>query len=171
MSIKGNGQRIFILVIVGIFVLTSLAASGFALYDAFSNKDSQTADNSSDIQKQLEELQKQQANQGDKKVESNDIVVGNGTEATNGKKVSVHYVGTLTDGSKFDSSRDRNEPFSFTLGAGEVIPGWDQGVAGMKVGGKRKLTIPPELGYGSQQAGSIPPNSTLIFEIELLNVE
>lgn len=101
-----------------------------------------------------------------------DEKVGTGTEATAGKKVTVNYVGTLTNGTKFDSSYDRNEPFAFNLGAGEVISGWDQGVAGMKVGGKRKLTIPPELGYGAAGAGAvIPPNATLIFEVELLKVE
>jgi FKBP-type peptidyl-prolyl cis-trans isomerase FkpA len=100
-----------------------------------------------------------------------ELKVGTGAEATAGQKVVVHYVGTLTDGSKFDSSRDRGEGFGFKLGAGQVIKGWDQGVAGMKVGGLRKLTIPPELGYG---AGGyppvIPPNSTLVFEVELLKV-
>jgi len=100
-----------------------------------------------------------------------DLKVGTGAEAVAGKSVTVHYVGTLTTGDKFDSSRDRNQGFSFTLGAGMVIKGWDQGVAGMKIGGLRKLTIPPELGYG---AGGyppvIPPNSTLIFEVELLKV-
>jgi peptidylprolyl isomerase len=100
-----------------------------------------------------------------------DETLGTGAEAVTGKKVTVNYVGTLTDGTKFDSSYDRNQPFSFNLGAGEVIAGWDQGVTGMKVGGKRKLTIPPSLGYGSQDMGSIPPNSTLIFEVELLKVE
>ena len=100
-----------------------------------------------------------------------DIVVGTGTEAVAGKKVSVHYVGTLTDGKKFDSSRDRNEAFSFELGIGRVIKGWDQGVAGMKVGGKRKLVIPPELGYGARGFPPlIPSNSTLVFEVELLDV-
>jgi FKBP-type peptidyl-prolyl cis-trans isomerase len=100
-----------------------------------------------------------------------DLQVGTGAEAKSGQSVSVHYTGTLTNGKKFDSSRDRNSPFDFELGAGMVIKGWDQGVAGMKVGGRRKLTIPPELGYG---AGGyppvIPPNSTLIFDIELLEV-
>jgi FKBP-type peptidyl-prolyl cis-trans isomerase len=104
-------------------------------------------------------------------VTKEDLKVGEGDEAQEGKTVSVHYVGTLTDGTKFDSSRDRNEPFKFSIGAGEVIPGWDQGVMGMKIGGVRKLTIPPELGYGDQDLGVIPPNSTLIFEVELLEVK
>lgn len=100
-----------------------------------------------------------------------DLQVGTGKEAKAGTSVSVHYTGTLTNGSKFDSSRDRNEPFEFALGAGMVIKGWDQGVAGMKVGGRRKLTIPPELGYGPMgYPPVIPPNSTLIFDIELIEV-
>lgn len=101
-----------------------------------------------------------------------DLMEGTGDVATAGKSVTVNYTGTLTDGTKFDSSLDRNEPFTFTLGAGQVIPGWDQGVEGMKVGGKRRLTIPSSLAYGEQGAGGvIPPNATLIFEIELLKVE
>jgi len=100
-----------------------------------------------------------------------DLKIGTGAEAVAGKTVTVNYKGTLTNGTQFDSSYDRGEPFSFVLGSGFVIKGWDQGVAGMKVGGKRKLTIPPSLGYGAQVAGTIPANSTLIFEIELLKVE
>jgi FKBP-type peptidyl-prolyl cis-trans isomerase FkpA len=108
-----------------------------------------------------------------------DDVVGTGTEAQSGRVVTVHYTGWLYDqtrpdrkGNKFDSSRDRNEPFSFNLGAGEVIRGWDEGVAGMKVGGRRTLTIPPDMGYGARGAGGvIPPNATLLFDVELLEVK
>ena len=100
-----------------------------------------------------------------------DLEVGTGPEATAGQHVQVHYTGWLTDGKKFDSSKDRNDPFAFPLGAGHVIRGWDEGVQGMQVGGKRKLTIPPELGYGARGAGGvIPPNATLVFEVELLKV-
>jgi FKBP-type peptidyl-prolyl cis-trans isomerase len=100
-----------------------------------------------------------------------DIVVGTGATAAPGSTVKVHYSGFLTTGEKFDSSRDRGEPFSFPLGAGQVIKGWDEGVAGMKVGGKRQLRIPPDLGYGASGAGgAIPPNATLIFDVELLKV-
>lgn len=100
-----------------------------------------------------------------------DLVEGSGIVATSGNTVSVHYTGWLTNGKKFDSSLDRNKPFEFKLGAKQVIQGWDQGVKDMKVGGKRKLTIPPDMGYGAQGAGGvIPPNATLVFEVELLDV-
>ena len=101
-----------------------------------------------------------------------DLTVGEGSEAVSGKEVTVHYTGWLTDGEKFDSSKDRKQPFTFPLGAGHVIKGWDQGVVGVKVGGVRKLTIPAALGYGARGAGGvIPPNATLVFEVELLSVD
>ena len=100
-----------------------------------------------------------------------ELRVGNGDEAMPGQFVSVHYTGWLTDGNKFDSSKDRDEPFEFSLGQRMVIAGWDEGVLGMRVGGVRKLTIPPHLGYGARGAGGvIPPNATLVFEVELLDI-
>lgn len=101
-----------------------------------------------------------------------DVKVGTGTEAKSGDTVRVHYTGTLTNGKKFDSSKDRNEPFEFPLGGGKVIKGWDLGVAGMRVGGIRKLTIAPELAYGNREIGGglIPANSTLLFEVELIEI-
>lgn len=101
-----------------------------------------------------------------------DIVPGTGQSPQSGDKVTVHYAGYLLDGKKFDSSVDRGKPFTFTIGQGQVIKGWDEGVMTMKVGGKRKLIIPPELGYGMQRAGGglIPPNSTLVFDVQLINV-
>lgn len=100
-----------------------------------------------------------------------ELKIGTGKVAKTGNRVSVHYLGKLTNGRKFDSSYDRKEPFTFTLGAGEVIKGWDEGVAGMKVGGKRKLIIPAKLGYGASGAGGvIPPNATLVFEVALLKI-
>lgn len=104
-------------------------------------------------------------------LEIEDLVVGTGQEPQAGSTVSVHYTGWLVDGTKFDSSLDRGTPFDFVLGKGQVIRGWDEGVASMKVGGKRKLTIPPEMAYGERGAGSvIPPGATLVFEVELLEV-
>ncbi len=101
-----------------------------------------------------------------------DVKIGTGKLAEKGKMIEVHYTGTLTNGKKFDSSLDRNETFKFKLGTGQVIKGWDEGFAGMKVGGVRKLTIPPEMGYGSHAMGSaIPAHSTLLFTVELVNVQ
>jgi len=108
----------------------------------------------------------------DSELKKEDLKLGTGKEAKKGNTVTVHYTGWLKDGKKFDSSLDRKTPFQFTLGRGEVIQGWDRGIVGMKEGGKRKLTIPPALGYGSRGAGNvIPPDSVLIFEVELLKVE
>jgi len=104
-------------------------------------------------------------------MQKEDLTLGDGAEAAAGMSVSVHYTGTLTDGTKFDSSLDRGQPFDFRLGAGQVIKGWDEGVPGMKVGGKRKLTIPPEMAYGDRGFPPvIPPNSTLVFEVELMAI-
>ena len=104
-------------------------------------------------------------------LEIEDQIVGDGEEAVAGQTVEVHYTGWLTDGTKFDSSHDRNDTFSFKLGGGQVIAGWDQGVAGMKIGGTRKLTIPSDLGYGERGAGGvIPPNATLVFKVELIGL-
>lgn len=104
-------------------------------------------------------------------LEIEDQIVGDGDEATAGQTVEVHYTGWLTDGTKFDSSHDRDQTFSFKLGGGQVIAGWDQGVSGMKIGGTRKLTIPADLGYGERGAGGvIPPNATLVFKVELIGL-
>ncbi|HPI19154.1 MAG TPA: FKBP-type peptidyl-prolyl cis-trans isomerase [Candidatus Kapabacteria bacterium] len=100
-----------------------------------------------------------------------DILLGKGELVKSGQKLTVHYVGTFLDGTKFDSSRDRNQPFIFTIGNGQVIKGWEEGIMGMRVGGKRKLIIPPDLGYGKGGSGDIPANSTLVFEVELLDAK
>ena len=144
--------------LLGVFGVLLLGTVGFVLS---LNK---TPQKESNQQKQQEKA----AEPSELQIE--DIVTGQGAKAAPGKLVVVHYTGTLLDGTQFDSSFDRGAPFQFTLGAGQVIQGWEQGFEGMKVGGKRKLTIPPHLAYGNQEIGAIPPNSTLIFEVELLDV-
>jgi FKBP-type peptidyl-prolyl cis-trans isomerase len=105
------------------------------------------------------------------KLKIEDLKVGHGQEVKSGDTVVINYKGTLTDGTKFDSSYDHGQPFETQIGVGRVIKGWDEGVPGMKVGGKRRLTIPPSMGYGSQAVGNIPPNSTLIFDVELVGIK
>jgi len=150
---KVKNQRIAIIVIVVLL----LAVVGYSLYKSQTPSAPEISD--ADLITTTSGLQYQ------------DLEVGAGAEAKPGDQVSVHYTGWLEDGTKFDSSVDRNEPFQFQLGAGMVIQGWDEGVAGMKVGGKRKLVIPSNLGYGAAGAGGvIPPNASLIFDVELLAI-
>ncbi len=154
---------VVILIVLGVF---AIALKSIKIDN---NKVSQTASPTASAENTMNPTQTSTPSAG---LKIEDEKVGTGDEAVAGKKVTVNYLGTLTDGKKFDSSYDRNEPFTFNLGAGEVIKGWDEGVAGMKVGGKRKLTISPELGYGAAGAPPvIPSNATLVFEVELLKVE
>lgn len=144
-----------------IVLIVSLSFGGVIYFNAQKNsKNDTTAKSSSEPSKIA----------GPEKLLIEDLQVGQGVEVKQGDNITVNYAGTLTDGTKFDSSYDRNEPFTTQIGVGKVIPGWDQGMIGMKKGGKRKLTIPSDLAYGAQAAGQIPPNSTLIFEIEMLGI-
>lgn len=154
-------------IIIGVIVLAVIAVGGYLIYSA-STKGSSTASTQGGPPPIDSNIQTVTTASG---LKYQDITVGTGQEAKAGDSVTVNYTGWLTDGTKFDSSLDRNQPFTFNLGQGGVIKGWDEGVAGMKVGGKRRLTIPPDLAYGSQGAsGVIPPNATLIFDVELLSV-
>lgn len=151
-----RNQRIAILVLV----LLLIAGAAFLYFNSRSNQQAVGLPDITNLTTTASGLQYK------------DVTIGSGTEAQPGKTVTVHYTGWLTNGAKFDSSIDRGQPFSFTLGAGGVIPGWEEGVAGMKVSGKRILVIPPDLAYGPSGAGGvIPPNATLIFEVELLEVK
>ena len=154
--------------LLGIIAIILLGVIGFIFS---SNKNPQEVDNQSIKQEINNNRTQQEEIMEVTELQIVDTTVGEGKEAILGKVVSVHYTGTLTDGTKFDSSVDRETPFQFTLGAGQVIQGWDQGVIGMKVGGKRTLTIPSDLAYGpTGRPGTIPPSATLIFDIELLDV-
>jgi FKBP-type peptidyl-prolyl cis-trans isomerase len=176
-------KKTSIAVVVGILIVFVIIGGKSLLEESTSaiSSDSSAQDQSATItntnQNNTQDImQPTDQTQSPNQLQMNDEVVGTGTAAVAGDTVTVNYVGTLTDGTKFDSSYDRNQPFAFTLGAGQVIQGWDMGVAGMKVGGKRILVIPSTLGYGAQdikdQTGKviIPANSTLIFQVELLSV-
>lgn len=151
-------------IVIGVLVVAVLLVGVFIFRDM-------STKSSSPISEEASTSSSESPATSSAKVEIEDIVVGTGTEAKSGDTVVVHYKGTLEDGTQFDSSYDRGEPYTTPIGTGAVIEGWDQGIPGMKVGGKRKLTIPPELGYGEQGSGAIPPNATLIFEVELLEVK
>lgn len=161
---NGMDKNTWIAVVVSIFVVGFFLFGG-TIVNLFSQNEGQIALTQDDVMN---------TNNGTGGVQSlvmQDEVIGTGPEAVNGSLVSVHYTGTLTNGQKFDSSRDRGVPFEFILGSGSVIPGWEQGLLGMKTGGKRILIIPPQLAYGSQAIGNIiPANSTLVFEVELVSV-
>ncbi|HVZ11395.1 MAG TPA: FKBP-type peptidyl-prolyl cis-trans isomerase [Candidatus Paceibacterota bacterium] len=158
-------------VVVGIFLFARKGqAPANSLYDSAASSESPTASPTATVAASASPQAPVTAADG---LVTQDLAVGTGAVAQPGTVVTVQYTGWLTNGTKFDSSYDHGQPFSFILGGGQVIKGWDEGVAGMKVGGKRKLTIPPALGYGSQAVGNgaIPANSTLVFEVELLSVQ
>lgn len=163
--------------VIVFIVIASVILGGGLFYNTGLDRKTQeqVADVNNTAAQQLTQSEETQTNQQTQTVDKliiEDVVVGTGAEAKTGNTVSVHYTGTFLDGTKFDSSVDRGTPFEFKLGAGAVIKGWDQGVVGMKVGGKRKLTIPGDLAYGPNgYAGAIPPNATLKFDIELLGVK
>lgn len=183
MSVKNNSQRIFILVIVAVFVLTTVAITLSVIIDAARNKDSQTINSQlEDAQKQLAEQQPQEGKLEGTKLASFtpvekteqlqiiDLVPGTGATVAQGGTVTAHYTGALAkDGTIFQSSKDSGEPFTAPLTG--VIQGWQQGIPGMKVGGVRRIVIPANLAYGNQATGNIPPNSDLVFDIELLDTK
>ncbi len=154
-----------------IFILTVVVVV-FAVYILLSPKRETPVLELPDVTKQTETITDSPKGPDFSKVKTEDVELGTGAEVKDGSKVSVQYRGTLVDGTEFDSSYSRdNTPLDFTVGAGQMIPGFDYGVKGMKVGGKRKITIPPELGYGDRETGSIPPGSTLIFEVVMEKAE
>jgi FKBP-type peptidyl-prolyl cis-trans isomerase len=158
-----NGTK-FIFFVVPVFAI-SIAVILFL----FSNKDNFSIDQESDVSEDIYSVDSQENIDFDElKIET--VEEGSGKEAEEGDEVSVHYTGTLKDGTKFDSSYDRGEPYTFVLGIGQVIDGWDQGIVGMKIGEKRRLEIPSDLGYGEAGSGVIPPNAGLVFETELVAI-
>ena len=161
-------KKTFLVVVAGLAVLALAAGCGDQVTDQQDTEQSAPAEQETAVPEQSTAANTT-ADVTELVIE--DIVVGTGAEAKSGDTVTVHYTGWLTDGTKFDSSVDAGQPFQFPLGQGYVIQGWDEGVAGMKVGGKRKLIIPPDMGYGATGAGGvIPPNATLVFEVELVSI-
>jgi FKBP-type peptidyl-prolyl cis-trans isomerase len=161
-------KKTFLVVVAGLAVLALAAGCGDQVTDQQDTEQSAPAEQETAVPEQSTAANTT-ADVTELVIE--DIVVGTGAEAKSGDTVTVHYTGWLTDGTKFDSSVDAGQPLQFPLGQGYVIQGWDEGVAGMKVGGKRKLIIPPDMGYGAQGAGGvIPPNATLVFEVELVSI-
>jgi FKBP-type peptidyl-prolyl cis-trans isomerase len=156
-------------IVIALLVLTVLILGSYYFLKKTPTQVNQNMNLPQEEKQDINQASPSAQNQTDLKIE--DLKIGQGQEIKKGDTAQVHYLGTLTNGQKFDSSYDRNQPFEFQVGAGQVITGWDQGLLGMKIGGKRKLTIPPDLGYGNQAAGSIPPGSTLIFEIELIAIK
>lgn len=155
-------------IIVAITIILIVGAGVWAWKNFSNYQPDNTNDNSDQNNMEQKNMIQELKEQGLLKIE--DLKIGDGAEAHLGNTLSMNYLGTLTNGTKFDSSYDRGKPFNFQIGAGQVIPGWDIGILGMKVGGKRKLTIAPPLAYGDRAVGTIPANSTLIFEVELLEV-
>ncbi len=155
-----------------ILIVFTLLLGGFLSQQALAKKAAHKKTSTTTTTTTSEETSSTKAQTSASGLKIEDVKKGTGKTAKSGDTVSVHYKGTLTDGTKFDSSYDRGQPFSFHLGAGEVIKGWDEGVKGMQIGGKRKLTIPADMGYGARGAGKvIPPNATLLFDVELLEIQ
>lgn len=160
--------------VLAVLVLTAVLALSFALVGCSSKGDASSSAGEATSKTASPSTNSGESDNGMTQASElliEDITVGTGAEATAGRLATVHYTGWLTNGVQFDSSLSRNKPYQFIVGAGDVIAGWDQGVAGMKVGGKRKLTIPAELAYGNRAVGAIPAGSTLVFEVELLEVQ
>lgn len=155
-------------IIIAFIVLAVLILGSYYLLKKMPTNINQTTS----LSEEQVNLSSSSSTQPETKLKIEDLKIGQGKEVKGGDVITVHYLGKLTNDQKFDSSYDRNQPFETQIGVGQVIQGWDEGLLGLKVGGKRKLTIPPELGYGEQGAGAaIPPNSTLIFEIELISIK
>ena len=169
---QNNDSQSKMMIVLGIIAFGVFALVFFGNFGTPKEQDVEVSGIKTEQEEAQIETEEEDENMTAEELLIEDIIVGKGEEAVAGAQITVNYLGTLTDGTKFDSSYDRDEPFVFLFGVGQVIPGWDKGLVGMKVGGKRRLTIPSEMAYGEAGAGDvIPPNATLIFEVELLEVE